>query len=227
MTDRPIVTPQAASQHETATDESLEAVEIRPWWQNPLNFIALGLAMLILGAGIGFYIGDSSARPDHSAVDEGFLQDMRYHHDQAVDMSFHYLTKTVDPHPRLRLIAQEILLSQQIETGRMIQFLRSFRASEVNDTGMGMGWMGHSMPIDEMDGLASQEELDAFARASGVEAARIFATLMIEHHLGGIHMAEYAVQNAANRDVRKMAQSMITGQEAEVDELRLILDTLA
>lgn len=225
MTDRPIVRPRNSTTESIDSHDSA-TIEVRPWWQNPLNFVALGLAMLILGGGIGYYVGDTSARPDHSAVDEGFLQDMRYHHDQAVDMALHYLTKTVDPHPRLLLIAQEILLSQQIETGRMIQFLRSFRASEVNDTGTSMGWMGHSMPIDEMDGLASQEDLDAFAQATGTEAARIFATLMIDHHLGGIHMAEYAAANAANADVRKMAQSMITGQEAEVAEMRRILDSL-
>lgn len=217
MTERPVLNP---------ADLDDSAVDVRPWWQNPVNFIALGLSMLILGVGIGFYVGDSNARPDHSAVDEGFLQDMRYHHDQAVDMAFHYLTKTQDPHPRLLLIAEEILLFQQIETGRMIQFLRSFRASEVNDTGFAMGWMGHSMPIDEMDGLATQDQLDEFARATGDEAARIFAELMIEHHLGGIHMAQYAVDNASNEDVRKMARSMITGQELDVAQLERVLASL-
>lgn len=203
-----------------------EDVTVLPWWQNPLNFIALGLAMLLLGSGIGYWIGDSVARPDHSAVDEGFLQDMRYHHDQAVDMAFFYLTETVDPHPRLLLIAKEIFFSQQLETGRMIQLLRSFKASEVNDTGIAMTWMGHAMPIDEMDGLATQEELNEFARASGDDAARIFASLMIDHHLAGIDMAQYAIDNGSNQDVINMAESMVTGQEAEVDELQAILTSL-
>lgn len=203
-----------------------EDVTVLPWWQNPLNFIALGLAMLLLGSGIGYWIGDSVARPDHSAVDEGFLQDMRYHHDQAVDMAFYYLTETVDPHPRLLLIAKEIFFSQQLETGRMIQLLRSFKANEVNDTGIAMTWMGHAMPIDEMDGLATQEELNEFARASGDDAARIFASLMIDHHLAGIDMAQYAIDNGSNQDVINMAESMVTGQEAEVDELQAILTSL-
>ncbi|MSV93632.1 MAG: hypothetical protein F2860_04140, partial [Actinobacteria bacterium] len=30
---------------------------VLPWWQNPLNFIALGVAMLIFGVGIGYYAG--------------------------------------------------------------------------------------------------------------------------------------------------------------------------
>ena len=201
-------------------------VTVLPWWQNPLNFIALGLSMLILGAGIGYYFGDSSATPKTNKVDIGFLQDMRYHHDQAVQMAYYYQTSVVDPHPRLNIIAEEILLSQQLENGRMVQLLRSFRAVEANDTGTAMAWMGHAMPIDEMDGLASQSELDSLAAASGDEASRIFATLMIKHHNGGVAMANYAIENGSNSDVINMAKSMVKGQQAEVSQLQAILDSL-
>ena len=201
-------------------------VTVLPWWQNPLNFIALGLSMLILGAGIGYYFGDSSATPKTNKVDIGFLQDMRYHHDQAVQMAYYYQTSVVDPHPRLNIIAEEILLSQQLENGRMVQLLRSFRAVEANDTGTAMAWMGHAMPIDEMDGLASQSELDSLAAASGDDASRIFATLMIKHHNGGVAMANYAIEYGSNSDVINMAKSMVTGQQAEVSQLQAILDSL-
>jgi uncharacterized protein (DUF305 family) len=203
-----------------------DQITVLPWWQNPLNFIALGLSMLILGAGIGYYLGDSSATPDKNKVDIGFLQDMRYHHDQAVQMAYYYRTSVADSLPRLDIIAEEILLSQQLESGRMVQLLRSFGEIEANDTGTAMGWMGHAMPIDEMDGLASQAELDSLAAATGDEASKIFATLMINHHNGGIAMAKYAIENASNNDVINMAKSMVKGQQAEVGELQAILDSL-
>ena len=210
--------------HDTPSTD--DEVTVLPWWQNPLNFIALGLSMLILGAGIGYYLGDSSATPDKNKVDIGFLQDMRYHHDQAVQMAYYYRTSVADSLPRLDMIAEEILLSQQLESGRMVQLLRSFGAIEANDTGTAMGWMGHAMPIDEMDGLASQAELDSLAAATGDEASKIFATLMINHHKGGIAMAKYAIENASNNDVINMAKSMVKGQQAEVGELQAILDSL-
>ena len=209
-----------------ATPSTDNDVTVLPWWQNPLNFIALGLSMLILGAGIGYYLGDSSATPDKNKVDIGFLQDMRYHHDQAVQMAYYYRTSVADSLPRLDMIAEEILLSQQLESGRMVQLLRSFGEIEANDTGTAMGWMGHAMPIDEMDGLASQAELDSLAAATGDEASKIFATLMINHHKGGIAMAKYAIENASNNDVINMAKSMVKGQQAEVGELQAILDSL-
>ena len=211
------------SQDTPSTDND---VTVLPWWQNPLNFIALGLSMLILGAGIGFYLGDSSATPNKNKVDIGFLQDMRYHHDQAVQMAYYYQTSVADPLPRLNMIAEEILLSQQLESGRMVQLLRSFGAIEANDTGTAMSWMGHAMPIDEMDGLASQAELDSLATATGDAASKIFATLMINHHKGGIAMANYAIEHGSNSDVINMAKSMIKGQQAEVGELQAILDSL-
>lgn len=207
--------------------DSDESVEVRPWWQNPLNFVAIAVAGLVLGVGIGYFAGDSLATPDVNEVDEGFLQDMRYHHDQAVQMAYFYLTEVDEPHPRLSMLAEEILLSQQMEAGRMVQMLRNFGLSEVNDTGVAMGWMGHEMPIDEMDGLASQEQLDEFAAATGDEASRIFAELMIEHHRGGVHMAEYAVDRADNSAVRSFAQSMIRGQSAEITELQTVIDELS
>ena len=207
-------------------DQSHDEVIVLPWWQNPLNFIALGLATLILGVGIGYAVGHGAATPDSNSVDIGFLQDMRYHHDQAVQIAYHYITKTDDPNPRIELIAEEILLGQQLENGRMIQMLRDFHASEANDTGTAMAWMGMAVPIEQMTGLATDDELQAFAAAAGDEAAREFATLMIAHHQGGIHMAEYVIENGANPDVRSMAQSMVKGQTAEVAELQAIIDGL-
>lgn len=215
-----------------ATDSPLldaspdETELILPWWQNPLNFVAIAMATLILGVGIGYYVGDAAATPNHNAVDAGFLQDMRYHHDQAVQMAYFYLTAVDEPNPRLTMLAEEILLSQQMESGRMIQMLRGFGVSEVNDTGMAMGWMGMKMPIEEMTGLASDSELDEFAAADGIEASRIFAELMIEHHEGGVHMAEYAMDHADNGAVRSLAESMITAQSAEIKELRAVLASL-
>jgi len=203
-----------------------DQITVLPWWQNPLNFIALGLAMLILGTGIGYFLGDSSATPDKNQVDIGFLQDMRYHHDQAVQMAYYYRTSVADSLPRLDMIAEEILLSQQLESGRMVQLLRSFHENEANDTGTAMGWMGMAMPIEQMDGLASQAELDSLAAATGDDASKIFATLMISHHNGGIAMAKYAIEHGSNTDVINMAKSMIKGQQAEVGELQAILDSL-
>jgi uncharacterized protein (DUF305 family) len=78
-----------------------------------------------------------------------------------------------------------------------------------------------------MDGMATPDELNALVRADDDEASIQFATLMIEHHEGGLHMAEYVRDAGRNDDVRAFAESMIRGQVAEVAELSAILQELA
>ena len=212
-------------------DDSVdEDVLVLPWWQNPLNFVALGLAALILGVGIGYFVGDRNASPAFNDADVGFLQDMRYHHEQAVDMAYFYLTQVPEPQPRLRLLAEEIFFGQQLEVGRMVQLLREMNEVEANDTGTAMAWMNEAVPIERMPGIASDDELDqlasAAARGDSTEASRIFATLMIAHHLGGLHMAEHAVEHGSNDEVRAMARSTVTGQQAEIAEMQRVLDEL-
>ncbi|MEN9804497.1 MAG: hypothetical protein RIS41_1344 [Actinomycetota bacterium] len=207
-------------------DDDVDDVLVLPWWQNPLNFVALGLAALILGVGIGYFVGDRNASPAFNDADVGFLQDMRYHHEQAVDMAFFYVTEVDEPHPLLSLLAEEMLYVQQLEVGRMIELLRHFGQIEANDTGTAMAWMGMPVPLDEMDGLASQDELNSLAVAEGDEASIQFATLMIEHHEGGLHMAEYVRDAGRNDAVRAFAESMIRGQSAEVAELTSVLQEL-
>lgn len=205
-------------------DDSGEIV--LPWWQNPLNFVALGLASLILGVGIGYFVGHRNASPAYNEVDVGFLQDMRYHHEQAVDMSWFYITSGDETNPRLRLFAEEILFGQQLENGRIVQMLRNFGEAEANDTGTAMQWMGMPIPIERMPGLATDEQLDDFAAAEDDDASRIFAALMIEHHRAGIDMAEFVVANGENADVASFARSMITGQSAEIDAMEAVLAEL-
>jgi len=50
---------------------------------------------------------------------------------------------------------------------------------------------------------------------------------MIEHHRGGLDMAEFAVAHADNDAVRSFATSMIKGQSAEIDELQSVIDELS
>ena len=81
-------------------------------------------------------------------------------------------------------------------------------------------------PLDEMMGMASSDEIDTLYTSRGVEADKIFATLMIAHHKGGLHMAEYAKSNAKNKEVIAFADSIIQSQESEIYELEKALSQL-
>ncbi len=203
-------------------DASPEGDTILPWYHSPLNLTVLAFAVAVLAGGLGWVIGNNGAIDDPNSVDTGFLQDMRYHHEQAIEMALLYLDDP-DTDGDLRTIAREIVVGQQLEVGRMIQMLRGFGASEVNTTDVAMTWMDEPVALDRMPGLATTEDLVQLRAASGAEADRIFVTLMNAHHQGGIHMAEHAVEHGAIDEVRELAQSMVDHQIAEIAEMNWLL----
>lgn len=199
-------------------DDANDEVTVLPWWQNPFNLVALIIAVAVLGGGFGYLVGNNSAIPDPNATDVGFLQDMRVHHEQAVQMSFIYLADD-DIDGNLATIAREIVVGQNMEIGRMIQLLRDYGKPEVNETDLSMGWMGMPVATDRMPGLATQDDLQSLADATGTEADVMFVQLMTAHHQGGIDMAEHAAEHAGTAEVRLMAEQMASGQQEEIIEM--------
>ena len=213
-----LVTPQP-----NALPSDLDIVEddvvVLPWWRNPINLIAIVLCASILSAGVGFVLGERHATPEPNSVDIGFLQDMRTHHEQAVEMSLVMLDKQ-GISPALRTIAKEIAFGQGIDIGRMIQLLRNFGASEANETELAMTWMNEPVPQERMPGMATVSDAQALRSATGANADSMFVTLMVAHHQGGIHMADYAAANAATDEVRGAAADMSSGQADEIAEMQ-------
>lgn len=183
-----------------------------------MNLIVLALAVAMLAGAAGWVIGHNRATPDPTAVDIGFLQDMRARHDQAVQMSF-ILLAAGDSDPRLQVVARSIVVGQGLESGRMLQMLDSFGAPESNVTDQAMAWMGEPVQVDLLPGMASNADLTTFANASGSAADALFIKLMTAHHQGGIHMADFAAQHAEQANVRLLARQMASSQADEIDEL--------
>lgn len=208
----------------TGTDDRTDDT-VLPWWRSPLNVVLALVVVVMAAAGIGYAIGGSSSELSHNDVDTGFLQDMRIHHEQAVVMSLVYLDAAPDGRRVLRDIAREIVMAQSTEIGRMVQMLRMFGAPETNESDIAMSWMDMPVPLASMPGLATDAELQRLRRAKGPDADSVFASLMIAHHDGGIHMAEYAVDHADNAEVVAMARSMVKSQTSEVRELKKLLTT--
>jgi len=186
-----------------------------PWYHAGWRVVVALAAVALLGFGLGLFAGSRDDVPGADSVDVVFLQEMRRHHDQATEMAVLLLDRP-DADPMLRLIAVEILAGQQLESGLMIQLLRSW---------------GHAEQTDDddaslMPGMATEEEMDALRTATGVEGDRLFITLMSAHHRGGIDMARDAVERAERREVRRLAQGMIDGQTADLVELNGVMERL-
>ncbi len=204
-------------------DDTDDDVVVLSWWQHPVNVIALVVAVALIGGMVGWLIGDARSDDKGSAVDIGFLHDMRTHHEQAVQMAFTYLALP-DTNPGLRTVAGSIVVGQELEIGRMIQMLRDMGAPEAAETDQAMGWIGHSMPASQMPGMATDAQLRQLGASSDTAADELFVTLMTAHHKGGIEMANDAAQRASLAKVRSLAASMVSAQQSDIVEMQQQLD---
>ena len=228
MTNPPSISghPEPGDIEVAAVDEDEEDLDdtiVLPWWQRPLNIAVVVIAVALIAGMVGWLVADTQNEVAASDVDVGFLQDMRVHHEQAIDMSFSYLTRP-DTDPRLRTVARSIIFDQGIEIGVMLRLLEEMDAPSVSDDGTAMAWMGHPGDPSEMPGMASQEQLDELARATGSDADALFVELMSAHHQGGIDMAEEAAAEGDNDDVVRLASSWARNQRSEIVELQQLLE---
>jgi uncharacterized protein (DUF305 family) len=193
-----------------------------PW----VELFVLGAALLFLVGAVGYFVGVRTSEPSSSAVDVGFLQDMTYHHDQAVQIATMTAPRATDH--TVQEYAQEAIIFQRYELGQMAELLhhRRQRVPDHDPDRVAMAWMGMAMPVATMPGIASDEDLEALSSSVGEAVDRRFLELMIDHHRGGVHMAEYAAEHADDGRVREIAGIMARNQAIEVVEYQQVLDRL-
>ncbi len=192
---------------------------------------------LLLGAAL---VGSAStALPAEDSVDAGFARDMQVHHGQAVQMAVLLRDRSDDE--ELRQMALDIELTQQNQQGQMLGWLQSWGLPQASTQPV-MGWLSGPFSDDMADmtmgedtdagaddpmvamGLATPEQVAALEAADGVEAERVFLTLMVAHHRGGVQMASVAQEEAVQPQVRRLATSMVNAQTLEIAVLQELLD---
>jgi uncharacterized protein (DUF305 family) len=200
--------------------------------------LAVALATAI-GLVVGYQLNDDSASvvmPADDSVDAGFARDMQVHHAQAVQMSVLVRDNTDDP--AVRTLAYDIATTQQQQIGQMFAWLDMWGLSQYSQNPT-MAWMtddgGHDMAnMDHMDddapvsanampGMATPAQMEELRTARGQAASVLYLQLMIRHHLGGIEMAQYALDHAEVDQVRELAQTIVTSQQAEVEAMNDML----
>lgn len=199
-------------------------VLVLPWWQHPVNIVTMLVAIALIAGMVGWLIGQSDDEaPPSNAADVGFLQDMRVHHDQAVEMANLYLDRpNIDG--SLGTIARGIAYGQSIEIGIMVQLLYDIGAPAQSDDGMAMAWMGMEVPAEEMPGMATEDQVVALGDSEGAEADDLFVGLMVAHHEGGIEMMDAALANAENPTVLFYTQRWREAQVTEISEMQAVLE---
>jgi len=176
------------------------------------------VAMFFAGA-VVFAWQQWTNEPHPNDVDIGFADDMRTHHLQGVTLSLAYLEDGTDPY--FRSTAVEIIIVQAGESRLMGQWLVDWGNPDL-DLDNAMAWMGMApVPQSEQPGMATEAEVAELEAAEGAELDDLFSSLMINHHRGGQHMAQYAVDHGSEEVVTDLAQAIVTTQRSEVAEMNI------
>jgi uncharacterized protein (DUF305 family) len=186
-----------------------------PGRRNWLLVIAALLVGTLLGVGIGL-VYPRLTTPGDDSVEAGFLRDMAVHHAQAVEMSM--IAHEKSDNPEIVYLASDIALTQHGQIGYMQAWLRDWHLSPTS-TRQPMAWMpdsAGSVVNGLMPGMATPEQLADLRKATGKDLDVQYLTLMRQHHLGGIHMAQEAVKLSHNSDVKWLAGTMVTSQQGEI-----------
>ena len=208
-------------------DEATEADSARASSGNPSAWLLVVavVSALVLGAVGGVLLLSPDSTPGNASAEAGFARDMSVHHSQAVNMAFMVYNASDDE--EIQRLAYDIINTQRAQIGMFSGWLQQWDLPQTSQAAP-MAWSEHGheeqmTSYDDMPGMASDEQLAELEGASGVEAERLFLELMIEHHRGGVEMAE-AVIPLTNRDeVQRLAQTIVTGQTSEIDYMQELL----
>ena len=164
--------------------------------------------------------GEAIATENNDA-DVMFAQMMIPHHQQAVEMSEMLLAKDNIP-DNVRDFAQGVVAAQGPEIERMNAMLTAWDEEPLMESD-GMEGMDHG---SSMDGMMSEEDMQQLEDAQGTEAARLYLEQMTVHHEGAVDMARDEVDNGENPQAVALAQQVIEDQEAEIQEMKTMLQEL-
>ncbi|GAA3747843.1 hypothetical protein GCM10022225_34690 [Plantactinospora mayteni] len=190
---------------------------------------AAGTAPLALAILLGLLLGFAGGllapgllRPGDGSPEAGFARDMSSHHAQAVEMSILAHEKTTDPD--VRTLAADIALTQQAQIGIMQTWLKQW---DLSPTGRQprMAWMpdgAGTIKNGLMPGMATDAQRAELRAATGRDFDALFLQLMLDHHLGGIHMAEGVLELSDDEQVTELAKSMVAGQKKEIQLIQTL-----
>lgn len=169
--------------------------------------------------------GSAATNPPAPTVARGdvtFYQDMIVHHAQALVMVETALPRLGDA--QVKSLASRIADEQKPEILAMTTWLEE-RKQEVppQATNPRLGDHEHA----GMPGMATPEQLAELGRASGVEADRLFLTLMTAHHKGALTMVGEHGKVAGEEIVEEMANDINVTQAKQIQQMQTMLARLS
>ena len=158
---------------------------------------------------------ESGGDAAHNEADMMFAQMMIPHHEQAVEMADVVLAKD-GTNPEVTALATEIKAAQAPEIEQLGGWLDAWGAERTME--------GDSH--DGMDGMMSEEDMQALDAATPPESDRLFLEQMIAHHEGAVEMAQTQIDSGSDAAAVEMAQTIVDTQTAEITTMEDMLASM-
>ena len=136
--------------------------------------------------------------------DAAFVDAMVPHHEGAVEMAQVALENA--EHEEITTLAQDIISGQQAEVEQFGQIRAGLEGSPME--GMSEDEMNQAMGMMDAQDLAGQRPFDL-----------AFIDAMTPHHESAIEMANVALQESENPEIREIAQGIVEAQESEIAQM--------
>lgn len=171
----------------------------------------------------------ADAASAHNAADVMWVQMMIPHHQQAVEMA--EMVSDRSANPELVSLAAQIEAAQGPEIAQMTGWLEDWNTPATDATkDHSMPGMDHSMPgtdasMPGMDhgGMMTAEQMTQLDESTGAAFDQAWLEMMIEHHVGAVDSSEKILTSGQSAQVKELAQSIIDGQQAEIDQMKAML----
>jgi uncharacterized protein (DUF305 family) len=151
--------------------------------------------------------------PANANYDLRFLDSMIPHHQGALVMAKEVLAKS--KRPELIKLAKGILADQKQEISQMQQWRQQWYPKVAATPMMWHAEMNHEMPM-----TAEHKQMMQMSMSLGkadAEFDRRFLDAMIPHHQGAVTMGKDALQKSQRPEMQKLAKSIISSQQKEID----------
>ena len=147
-----------------------------------------------------------------AALDEKqFIEQMISHHADAIGMA--QLAPDKAKTTEVKVLAANIASAQQKEIDEMKGWYKS--------------WYGKDVPeMTDMSGMSesSGKMMNDLRSSSNFDLA--FVTQMIPHHESAIKMAKAVLPTANHQEIKDLANSIISSQTAEIEQMKMLKQTL-
>lgn len=154
--------------------------------------------------------------PTDINYDLRFIDGMIPHHQGAVVMAQEALQKS--KRPEIKKLANEIIKAQDKEIAELKQWRKAWYPTAPNEPQAWHAEMKHMMAMTPEQIKAMRMDMDL--GESNAEFDLRFINAMIPHHEGAVVMARDALNKSKRPEIKKLAQAIISSQEAEINQMK-------